>query len=113
MRRIVHPGEIVLSDEDVIKLQKSLIDWGVSGGYDAFDAWYEYYNNKTLPFAGGWLDQPRWIRNSFGFFNKLLNYHYQQKDRPTLQDINLSTPKNMFPFSIKATDNGKRHDSDN
>ena len=85
------------------RLREDLHDWGIDGDYEAFDAWVEYQQRNILPFAGGWLEQPRWIRKAFHTLNRVYTMEYDQKDLPVMDAIS-DAPKNLFNFSIKAKD---------
>lgn len=57
------------------ELDDTLADWGIWGGYDTFEAWCQWRDKGTLPFAGGWLEQPPWIRDAFGTLNTVYLWH--------------------------------------
>lgn len=40
-------------------------------------AFIEYIRSdyRTLPYAGGWLDQPKWIIDDFELYHNLLDFH--------------------------------------
>lgn len=57
------------------ELDKALEDWGVWGSYDTFEAWCQWRDKGTLPFAGGWLEQPPWIRDAFATLNTVYLWH--------------------------------------
>ena len=52
-------------------------DWVPRGGMASWSAFYEYVKSGyvTLPFYGGWLEQPTWIIEDFTLFRELLDYH--------------------------------------
>lgn len=68
--------------EALIELGESLNDWSLIGGRASYDAFREYVWSKhaTLPFSGGFLEQPAWIRDDFITLRNLLNYHYLNED---------------------------------
>ena len=93
MRRLV---DYKKKDDSIFEkrkqLRKALVNWSVYGDYETFSAWLEYYHHNILPFAGGWLEQPKWIRDAFSTLNMVYNFHYYEKDIP---DMPVST-KNPF-----------------
>ncbi|HML23540.1 MAG TPA: hypothetical protein PKD09_17925 [Aggregatilinea sp.] len=42
---------------------------GFWGGTEGLEAVREYYDKGTLPFAGGWFDQPAWFRRDYRAYN--------------------------------------------
>jgi len=87
MRNLVSRNEDDYTQDKRSRLKKALRDWSVYGDYEAFSAWLEYYHHSTLPFAGGWLDQPKWIRDAFSTLNMVYNLHHYEKDIPELPTI--------------------------
>lgn len=73
--------EDFIETERIERIEKRLDDWGAWGDYESFDAWMEYQNKHILPFAGGYLEQPLWIRNAFKQYNMVWNYIYLTKHR--------------------------------
>ena len=43
----------------------------------SWDCFTEYVKSgyNTLPYAGGWLDQPAWVLEDFALFRDLIDYH--------------------------------------
>jgi len=69
------------------QLKKALRNWSVYGDYETFSAWLEYYHHNTLPFSGGWLEQPKWIRDAFSTLNMVYNLHSIEKDKPEFPTV--------------------------
>lgn len=92
------------SEERLDRLEKRLDDWGAWGDYDSFDAWLEYQNKHVLPFAGGYLEQPLWIREAFKQYNMVWNFHHFTKHRKFEAPENLENAIN--PFMKSLTTNG-------
>lgn len=87
------PKEATL--EQVQRLETALEDWGAYGGYESFEAWQEYQNKHILPFSGGYLEQPLWIREAFKQYNRVFNLLYyvrNEKPFPNLQSIDAANP---------------------
>jgi hypothetical protein len=85
-------GETI-SDE---KLSEYLEDWGLYGGHDSFDLWliWRRSNYVVLPFAGGWLEQPFWVREDFLILDLVREYHDKQAEKPSVD--HLSDPLDMI-----------------
>lgn len=47
----------------------------------AFKAYIDS-NYVVLPFSGGWLEQPSWVKHDFDLLKALLEYHYRNLQRP-------------------------------
>lgn len=93
------------SAERIERLEQRLTDWGAYGDYEAFDAWMEYQNKHVLPFAGGYLEQPPWIRESFKQFNEVYNYLYFTRNRiaaPLQEQQENSNPFSKY-FTLKES----------
>lgn len=71
------------------KLQDYLEDWGLLGGEDSFDAWIIWRRSGyiVLPFAGGWLDQPEWLREDFLTLDLVRQWHDIQVEKPSIDHI--------------------------
>lgn len=44
----------------------------------SLECWQVWRETSTLPYAGGWLDQPEWVRMDFRTFNLLEAFHILQ-----------------------------------
>lgn len=72
------------------ELNDALRDWGMWGdGNAVFDAWCKWNDYRVLPFAGGWLDQPEWIRDDFNTLDLLEAWHMLQKDKPAAPKLSI------------------------
>lgn len=69
------------------ELDTALADWCVWGGYDAFEAWCQWRDKGTLPFAGGWLEQPAWIRSAFATLNTVYLWHEANEQLANPDDL--------------------------
>jgi len=72
MRRMIK-GEMPTRKE----LDAEIEDWGLYGAEASWEAWNNWTasNKAMLPFAGGWLDQPWWIRADFRTLNTVRLWH--------------------------------------
>lgn len=90
-------------DEDIAetKLQEYLENWGLWGGEQVFDDWLVFRRSGyvVLPFAGGWRDQPWWIRQDFTTLDLVRAYFDKQADKPSLDNV-------IDPFEDWIHDNG-------
>lgn len=67
---------------DENKLRSVLKDWGLMGfEVDVLEAWQKYRDDHILPFAGGWLDQPEWVRHDFGILDAIEAFHLIQHEK--------------------------------
>jgi hypothetical protein len=59
------------------ELDAALDDWGLHGGEESWEAWNNWTasDRHTLPFAGGWFDQPWWVRADFRTLNTVRLWH--------------------------------------
>jgi hypothetical protein len=59
----------------LIKHYKSLLQqWLPEGGHLTYEAYLQYQRTGVLPFRGGWLEQPDYIRNDFTLFDNVLDF---------------------------------------
>ena len=67
------------------KLSNAVDDIGLFGGYDAFNAWviWRRSNYVVLPFTGGWLEQPEWVRDDFLMLDLARQWHDENAKRPS------------------------------
>lgn len=65
---------------------KRIRDWiprdTTGTSYNAFEE-YVKSGYKTLPFSGGWLDQPVWIQEDFRLFRDVLDFHILNEELNT------------------------------
>lgn len=71
------------------KLREYLEDFGLYGGEESFDAWiiWRRSNYIVLPFAGGWLEQPWWIRRDFLTLDLLRQFNDIQANKPSIDHL--------------------------
>jgi len=91
------------SPNQIERFEKRLADWGAYGDYEAFEAWLEYQNKHILPFGGGYLEQPLWIRDSFKQFNTVYNYLYFTRNRLAIPADEESVNPFAKLFSLKES----------
>lgn len=67
------------------EIGKMLEDWMPRRGFESLECFQVYIESDRtiLPFAGGWLDQPEWVREDFRLFKKILDYHILDLDQPS------------------------------
>lgn len=70
-----------LSDGEKVKLRneigEQIRDWLPQKGVVSFPAFMEYIRSGcvTLPFSGGWLEQPQWVDDDFTLYRLVLEFH--------------------------------------
>jgi hypothetical protein len=70
------------------KLLDWLYDWGLYDE-DSMEDWiiWRRSNYIVLPYAGGWREQPWWIRKDFLILDLVREYHDKQVDKPSLNAV--------------------------
>lgn len=71
----------VKADEKDLTAQ--LKDWGLITQADTvIECWLRFRNDGILPYAGGWLDQPAWVRHDFNQLDAIEAWHQIQNEKP-------------------------------
>lgn len=79
---------------DENKIRAALADWGLLHPDDAaLECWQLWREHGTLPYSGGWLDQPEWVRADFRILNLLETFHTLQANKA---DTPAANPFQMF-----------------
>lgn len=87
-------------EADIDELETYLVNhFGLYGGYESIDAWimWRRSNFTTLPFDGGWWDQPKWIRDDFLKLDIRRQWHDLNAKRPDVS--HLKDPYKEFDYS--------------
>lgn len=70
-------------------LSKRLRDWGLHDDpAQIFEAWQVWKAHHVLPYSGGWLEQPWWVREDFATLNAVEAWHQLQQVKPDIPKEN-------------------------
>ncbi len=81
-------------------------DWGLRWPIEIVqEAFWIFYQSefRVLPFAGGWLDQPKSLRDDLSHCLWGVSYHRQQMKKKAPNEL----PSFADKFGVKANGNGK------
>lgn len=71
------------------ELNDLLRDWGLHGDFDqTFESWQVWRTHHVLPYSGGWLEQPWWVRQDFATLNAALAWHELQAEKADAPETN-------------------------
>jgi len=69
-------------------LSISLADWGTYVFDDiSFDLWTIFDSSGQLPYAGGLMDQPTYIRKDFAHWYRLQRWHELNEELPSTDGV--------------------------
>jgi len=73
-------------------LTVQLADWGVRGGYTAFECFqiWEMSGYRQLPYDGGFMSQPAWVRSAFLRFLQVKRWWHINNG---LEDVPANIPR--------------------
>lgn len=64
------------------ELNELVTGWRLQAGEMALEAWAAWKDYRVLPFTGGWLEQPAWVRGDFQTLDLLYAWHIHHARKP-------------------------------